>query len=258
MLDEWGLAALAPAVLGLLTQGYTQDQVSVLIQDTEQYKQRFAGNQARKANGLAVLSPRDYLSVEAAYRQILSSNGMPTGFYDQPSDFADWIGRDVAPAEISSRVSEAVQEANRLDAETLATFQAWHGVGPNDLAAFYLDQTRALPLLQKISGSVRIGAQARREGLDVTQGRAEYLAGIAAGGNFEDMIANVANLTAGGNRLSAIYGGPDYTQTDAEAEVFSASEASRQKRKTLSDQERGTFSGSSAIGSKTLAKSRGY
>jgi hypothetical protein len=258
MLNEWGLSSLAPAVLKFLQDGFSQDQVSFLIQDTPEYKQRFAGNELRKARGLPVLGPREYLSVEAAYKQILSSSGMPIGFYDQPSDFVDWIGKDVSPQEVSSRVDLAVDAANRLEAGTLQAFSSWFGVGPNDLAAFFLDQDRALPVIQKIAKGVRVFGAGVREGLGYDQERAEQLGVLAGGRDIDQLIGDVAAATESGNRLSAIYGGEDVTQADAEAEVFQGSEAARKKRKTLEDQERAAFSGSGGVGRTTLEKRRTY
>jgi hypothetical protein len=258
MLEDWGLGSLATAVLKFLQDGYTQDQISFLIQDTQEYKTRFAGNEARRAAGLAVLSPRDYLSVEAAYRQIMSSAGLPVGFYDQPSDFSEWIGKDVSPQEISSRVDMAVDAAQRLDQGTLTSFQDWYGVGANDLAAFFLDQDRALPHITKIAKAVKVGGAAYREGLAYGRERAEQLGVLAEGRNIDELVSDVAAATRSGDRLSNIYGGEDYGQADAEAEVFQSSEAARKKRQGLEDMERAAFSGSSGVGRSTLSRPKNY
>jgi hypothetical protein len=123
LLRQWGLESLAPAVRQYLVDGYSQDQISILIQDTEPYKKRFAGNEARRKAGLPALSAAEYLSVESSYRQIMSSAGLPPSFYDSPDDFAAWIGKDVAPTEIKTRVDAATDAANRLDDATKQTFK---------------------------------------------------------------------------------------------------------------------------------------
>lgn len=258
MLNGYGLGSLGSAVLKFLQDGYTQDQVNVLIQDTPEYKARFSGNEKRRAAGIPVLAPRDYLAVEDAYRQILSSNGMPQGFWDQPSDFADWIGKDVSPQEIAGRVNLAVEKVQRSDPNELQALADWHGIGPNDLAAFFLDEDRALPLLQKISKSATIGGGYRREGLGINQARAEQLAGYAGERDVNGLVSNVAQLTRRGEELSNIYGGEDYRQANAEGEVFQGAESERRKRLQLAAMEQGTFSGSGAVGKTTLAKSKGY
>jgi hypothetical protein len=258
LLSQWGLESLAPAVFTFLQDGYSQDQVSFLIQDTPQYKTRFAGNELRKTKGLAVLSPKEYLSVEASYRQILSTSGMPTGFYDQPSDYVDWIGKDVSPQEVSSRVGLAVSAAERLDSGTLAAFSEWYGVGPNDLAAFFLDQDRALPHIQRIAKGVMVSGDARRDGLSVSQARAEQLGGLAGERNIDQLMSQVAEASKRGSALSGVYGGPDYGQTDAEEEVFAQSDTARRKRLALGQMEEAAFSGSSGVGKGTLQKRKNY
>lgn len=237
-----------------LQDGYSQSQVSVLIQDTSEYKQRFSGNEKRKAAGIPVLAPRDYLSVEASYRQILSTAGMPYGFYDQASDYADWIGHDVAPQEISTRVGLAVEAADRMDANTAKVFQDWYGVGKNDLAAFFLDQDRALPHMQKTAKAVQLGGDYARDGLSTSSAQAEQLAGLAGTRDINTLAQQVADATKGGEKLSNIYGGADYRQADAEAEVFANSEEARRRRLGLSAMETAAFAGSSGVGQTTLSK----
>lgn len=259
MLRGWGLDALAPDVLKFLQQGYTQDQVSVLLQDTQAYKQRFAGNEIRKQKGLPVLSPVDYLNTEAAYRQILASNGMPIGFYDQPSDFASWIGTDVSPSEISNRVSLAVDAANKLDDGTKKAFQDFYGIGKNDLAAFFLDQQRALPALQKIASGARIAGLYNDAGLSLSKDRAEQLGGMAQGQNVDQLTNAAIDAAFSGQRLTNIYSGvPGYTQADAEAEIFGNNPAARKKRMDLAGLEAANFAGASGVGNATLAKSTNY
>lgn len=258
MLDQYNLGSLSNAVLGFLQDGYSQDQVSVFIQDTPEYKQRFAGNDKRRAAGIPVLSPKDYLSVEDSYRQIMASSGMPKGFYDEPDDFASWIGLDVAPTEISSRVSMAVDAANRVDQETRNTFQQWYGVGPNDLAAFFLDQSRAMPHIAKIANAAKIGGDAARDGLNTSQARAESLGGLVGDRNVDQLMQQVSAAGGRGEELSNIYGGADYRQADAENEVFSYSDEARRKRESLAAQEKAAFSGKSGLNQGSLSKAKNY
>ena len=83
-------------------------------------------------------------------------------------------------------------------------------------------------------------------------GKAGFLGAIAGG------VGNVAEGARRGAQLSAIYGGADYLQADAEEEVFAQSEVARRKRLGLSQQEEAMFSGQSGVGKSTLAKGRSY
>src|SRR5690349_3189294 len=95
ILKAYGLEALSGTVLGFVRQGYSQDTITVLLRDTPAYKQRFSANDARVKAGLPALDPQEYLAVEQSYRQVMSSAGLPVGFYDEPSDFTKWIESDV-------------------------------------------------------------------------------------------------------------------------------------------------------------------
>lgn len=258
MLRDYGLESLASAVMGFLQDGYTEEQIGFLLQDTPEYKERFQGNELRRQAGLAVLSPREYLSVEASYRQIMSSAGLPVGFYDQPSDFAEWIGRDVSPNEVNTRVGFALEAANRLDSNTLQAFQEWYGVGPTDLAAFFLDQDRALPHITKIAKGIRIKDQATDSGLNLSQSEAERLGGLVGDRDVDTLAAQYAEAARLGEALSNRYGGVDYRQADAAAEVFEKSDEARRRRKSLADKEEAAFAGSSGVGRTTLAKPKTY
>jgi|SRR5215216_2530516 len=61
LFDGYGLGTLATKILEFVQNGYSSDTISVLLQETTEYKQRFAGNEKRKAAGLPVLRPGDYL-----------------------------------------------------------------------------------------------------------------------------------------------------------------------------------------------------
>lgn len=256
MLKEYGLETLAPVVRGYLEQGYDQSQVNILIQDSDAYKQRFVGNDARKKAGLPVLSPKEYLSAEASYRQILSSAGMPEGFYDQPSDFAGFIGSDVSPAEIQNRVDVATQISNGLDDGRKQALRDLYGVDSKGLAAYVLDQERALPILQRQEKAVRTAGAANNQGLTLNRDRAEYL-GAYVGDNPEASYAKVADATFAGKRLAEIYGF-DYGQKDAEDEMILGNQDAAQKRKTLGQKETAAFSGGSGVGKSSLSQAKNY
>src|SRR5690348_11115489 len=45
LFDSYGLGSLAPKILQYLQNGFGADTITVLLQQTPEYKQRFAGNQ---------------------------------------------------------------------------------------------------------------------------------------------------------------------------------------------------------------------
>jgi hypothetical protein len=245
LFTSYGLASLAPKIFSYIQNGYSADTISILLQDTPEYKQRFAGNELRKKAGLAVLNPADYLATEASYRQILSSAGLPASFYDQPADFANWIGGDVSPTEVKSRVDLVTAATTMADPYVKQQLAAYYGVDDSHIAAYFLDQTRALPILQKQEQAAAFGAEAARRGLTADQGRMEdyvtqgFTQSQAAQG-FQQVADELPNLEALASRFGTTFG-----QAEEESTVFGTSADSLTKKRGLASQERALFGGSS-------------
>lgn len=255
--ESWGLGSLAPKILEYIQQGYDADTIMLMLQDTPEYKQRFAGNEARKAAGLPVLQPAEYLALERQYRQIMSAAGLPAGFYDDNSDFTSWIGGDVSPAEIQERVSLASSALYSSDSYYLQTLKSY-GLGDGDLVAYMLDQKKALPLLQKQVRAAQVGAEAARNALGITQSRAEYFADMGVTGEqARQAYQSIAENVPTAEKLGALYG-ESFGQADLEDELLGGSGLASAKRKRLSLQEASRFAGRSGVGDKALSgKSRG-
>lgn len=259
MLRSWGLESLAPEVLRLLQDGYTQEQVPILLQDTDAYKQRFAGNELRRQKGLPVLSPAEYLSVESSYRQIMSAAGLPPGYYDSHDDFASWIGNDVSPAEVNGRVQSAADTVYRMDDGTKTTLFEWYGIMPGDLVGYLLDPDRGYAQVQSAYRGSRIGSAAAGLGLRLSRARGEELGAMAAGMNLQQLAGaaqQYAERATAGARLGSIYG-IEYGEEEAGAETFGTDTQATQKRERLAKRERAEFSGSGGVTSGSLSKAGG-
>lgn len=163
--SEYGLGTLGPKIFDFIQKGYSADTISLLLQDTPEYKQRFAGNEDRRKAGLPVLSPAEYLSTESSYRQIMQQSGLPAGFYDQPEDFRNFIGRDVSPTEVKQRTDLAIQNSTLANPSTMRALKELYGVDQEHVAAYFLDPERSAPLLQKQASAAAIGAEALKRGL---------------------------------------------------------------------------------------------
>jgi hypothetical protein len=173
----FGLGSLAPTIYDYITKGYSADTIGILLQDTPEYKQRFAGNEARKRAGLPVLSPAEYLSIESSYRQAMRQGGMPEGFYDSADDFNNLIGKDVSPSELKQRVDAANQASVFANPGTQRALQDLYGIDQSHIAAYFLDPERATPLLLKQVQAAQIGGEALKRGLEVDKNFLEYTVG---------------------------------------------------------------------------------
>ncbi|MEV4228130.1 hypothetical protein AB0J81_13720 [Streptomyces bobili] len=249
LFTSYGLGSLAGKIFEFIKAGYGADTIGLLLQDTAEYKQRFAGNAARVKAGMPVLNPADYLATESAYRQILSSAGLPKGFYDNPADFTRWIADDVSPTEIKTRVDLATAATSQANPEYKNALFSMYGINEGDLTAYFLDRKRAEPILKKQAAAGAIGAAALRRGFGTNLLDMEGYAtlGITAD-QAEQAYAQIAD---GFESMLGIAGryGTGWSQREAEQEVFTpgasqgGSEAASAKGKRLKSQERALFAG---------------
>lgn len=255
LFESYGLGTLAPKIVDYVQQGYGEGTIPLLLQDTQEYKQRFAANDARRAAGLPVLAPGEYIETERAYAQALRSSGMPPGFYDDPaSDFRRFLERDVAPTEIAERSNEARQLVDTLDPLQRRTLAQRRGLGDGDLAAFYLDTEKALPALQRQVQTALLGAERERAGFSFDEQRAEMLfaSGVSADEAREGYgaIAQMAPTYTTLGEISDV----DYGVSDLEDEIFGSSGEAAQQRSRLASQERARFSGASGTSPQSLRR----
>lgn len=264
MFAQMGLGSLAGRIFDYVKQGFGADTIGLLLQDTPEYKKRFAGNEARTKAGLPVLNPAEYLASENAYRQILSNAGLPKGFYDSPADFTKWIADDVSPTEIKTRVDLATDAVTRVDPNYRGALFQMYGIGEHDLAAYFLDRKLAEPILKKQAAASAIGAAALRRGFGLNSLDLEGYASLgitsadaeAAYGRIADSFESMLGLAG---RF-----GSTWTQRDAEHELFmpgletkDAQEEAFSKARRLKSQERAMFAGSRGSSSQGLNASSG-
>jgi hypothetical protein len=243
LFKNYGLDTLAPKIFDYIKNGYSADTISVLLQDTNEYKQRFIGNEARKKAGLPVLSPAEYLATESAYRQVMESAGLPKGFYDQPKDFADFLGKNVSPTEVQDRVNMAVRATTLAD-DNIKQALKQMGLGEGEMVAYWLDKDKSLPLLKQALATAEIGSQALGQGLSFNQQYSEALArkgitGEQAAQGYSAIASELQNLST----LGSIYGA-QWNQRMSEQAMFEGNATALDQKRRLASQERGAFSGS--------------
>jgi hypothetical protein len=252
LFKQYGLESLAPQIIKMIQDGFSSDTIAIQLQQTKEYKQRFAANDVRAKNGLSVLSPAEYIATERSYRQIMSNAGLPIGFYDQTSDFTNFLSADVSPTEVKQRVDTVTEAINKAPAATKDYFKQWYNEG--DMIAFALDPKRAQPLIDqriKAAEAAAIGEQTR---LNLSQANAEAIGATGASlGDIQTGVNFIGQEQQTTDKLSSIYGGEDVTQADLVQEVFQGGAGA--KRKKLASQERATFSGGSGQTKSSLSTS---
>jgi hypothetical protein len=259
--NSYGLGSLAPRIREFVQQGYTPDTVTLKLQETPEYQQRFVGNEARRKAGLPVLSPAEYLEVESSYKQIMRTAGLPSGFYDNPDDFAKFIGIDVSPAELKQRVDVAALTLENADPLFKQQLRQFYNLNDGDMIAYALDPERALPTLLRQTQATQFGAEAARQGLQVQRTMAETYAGMGvtqeqARQGFEQ----VAQITPEAQRLSSVFAGQEAPigQEEVTSAVFTGEGSAEYQRrlKRLSEMEQSLFAGQSGVGRGSLGQAQ--
>lgn len=253
---DYGLESLAGNIYDYVKNGYSSDTISLLLQDTKEYKERFAANDLRVKAGLPVIPPSQYISMENSFRAALRQSGLPEGFYDSKEDFTDWIAKDVSPTEMQSRIDLATQAtalANPYYKRALNQI----GIDDGHMAAYFLDANKAIPLLQKAAATAAVGAAALQQGLTFNQSYAEQLAtsGISAS-EAQQGYSQVANELPTLSNLGNIYG-QQWSQAESEQSVFGTNAAATQAKAGLLAKEKGAFSGGTGAARGGLAQKGG-
>lgn len=239
-------AEINAVIKDAMQQGYGPDQIDLImpeLEDTKAFKQRFPGFHRRTSNGYNQLELGEYLQLENSYHRILQEAGLPAGFYDDPSDFGNWIANDVSPDEIQSRVQVAVTVAKQVDPTTRNLMAKFYGLTTGDIASYFLDQRRALPVIERQFQTAQIATAAAQNGFGVKNiKRYENLLdrGVTAD-QAQQGYGTVRSLTDTVGKIAGVYG-EDFTQADAEADVFFNNS---DKRRRIVSQEQATFNGSS-------------
>jgi hypothetical protein len=257
-----GLPTLVPKMREYIEMDYTPDTVILKIQETPEYRERFSGNISRQKAGLPVLSPSEYLDLESSYRQVFRASDLPVGFYDQPDDFAAFIGNDISPAELKQRVDIANQFVDSADPLVASQLQSLYGVTKGSMVANVLDAQRALPLINKQVQAAQFGAEAARQGLQVGRTMAETY--TQTFGVTQDQarqgFEQIAMIQPEAARLSSIFERqtPAVGMEETVSAVFGGESSADYKKRLqrLSEMEQSLFAGQSGVGAGSLAQGR--
>lgn len=256
--ESYGLGTLAPKIKDYVQQGFTPDTVTLKLQETPEYQQRFAGNTARKKAGLPVLSPAEYLATESAYRQTMRAAGLPSGFYDTPEDFSTFIGVDVSPAELKQRVDVAAQTIEGADPFFKQQLKQYYGVNDADMVAYALDAERALPTLLKQTQAVQFGAEAARQGIQPSKTMAETYAGLGVSQEQARVgFEQIAMMQPVAEKLSQITAGSQPVGLEElTSATFGGTQSAEAKRRiqNLAQEEQSRFAGQAGVGRGSLSR----
>ena len=183
VLADYGFSAaevksLAGWAWGLITGGAGQAEILLQMRQRPEFKAKFPEIEARQKAGLAPIGPGEIVEYRRRARQMFAQFGLPQGFYDQDRDFADFLTKDISLSELQERVEQGYARAVQAPAEVRAELKRFFGIGEGQLAAYYLDENRALPLLMRQHRMAEIGGASKRTGFGaLSRSEADELAG---------------------------------------------------------------------------------
>lgn len=159
-----------------ITGQSTLDDIGIQLRESESFRKRFAANEQRRAANKPVFSVTQLLQLESQYRQVLRNAGLPDEFYDQPDDFQQLIVGDVSPDELQDRVQSGYRAVREADPAVVNELKTLYGLQDSELAAFFIDPTRAQDTVLRAARAAEVASQARRQaGIELSAGEAELL-----------------------------------------------------------------------------------
>lgn len=254
---QYGLESLATKIQQLAVEGATEATITLQLQETPEYQERFKANAIRLKNNLTVLSPAEYLSLEDGYRQVLRSYGLKQ--FDTDQYVSQFIANDVSATELSNRVVTAVQRVQNASPEVAKTLREYYNLGSTDLVAYMLDPEKQFPAIERMAAVAEIGAAGKAQGINPGLAFAESLAqkGVTQAEATKG-YATIADLLPTAEKLSQIYGGTmeGYGQSSAEQEVFNQMASAQRARQRLAAREVAQFSGSAGTSKTSLTANK--
>jgi len=168
-----------------ITSG-VDDQNTILInlEQTQQFKTRYGiiGElRTRAASGEPVHVPtvaevREYeQTVAGSMRQA----GLPTFMYDEYTDLQKLMGQGLSALEVEDRLGQTYERVQNTDPLVRAKFNEFFGVAQGDaaLAAVYLDPSKTLANLERMSRTAYTSGMGQRMGISIDQATADRIAG---------------------------------------------------------------------------------
>jgi hypothetical protein len=253
--NKYGLTGLANKIKELAMQGATEATITLQLQETPEYQQRFAANADRLKKGLKALTPAEYVNIEDSYRQVLRAYGLKQ--FDNDAYVRQFIANDMSPTELSNRVVTAVQRVQNADPAIVKQLKQYYGIGATDMVGYVLDPEQQFQKIERQIAASEIGVAAGRQGLQAGVSVAEQLAaqGVSQA-EAQKGYATIADILPTAEKLSDIYGTTleGYGQAEGEQEVFNSLASAQRKRQKLTAREIAAFSGASGVNKTSLSQ----
>jgi hypothetical protein len=201
---------------------------------------------ARRAAGNPI-SIQQIVAYRATAKQVMRAAGVPEGFYDSLDDFRKLIEADVSPQELQARIQDGVVRVTQGSQEARDQLQKFYGIGTGELAAYALDPTRALPVIQRQVAAAETSGAAVRAGFGgLSTSEAE---GLVSQGVTQDAAGQGFQALASSKELfTPLDQGEDtISRQEQLGAVFSNSAAARKRLEDRAARRKASFQGGGSL-----------
>lgn len=223
--------------------------------NTKSYYDRFGSvNEARLKQGYKALDEKTIVGMEDEYQKVLTSYNMPTGFYDQTTDFQSFLKNNLTNVDVAN-VIQAYRDfvTTGTNSEIRKQLKDNYGIGDEALTAYMIDPTKGQAILEQIAGKNLNTAAALLEGLTAEQANMAqtYGAGSLGYGTQRQKYSQVQRELQTTGNLAAIYG-ENFGAKEAIAAEFGGDVTAQAQAARIKATGAAAFGGTSGLGSKAL------
>lgn len=225
-LDQFGLGGLADWAWTQWKAGTPVSQIFIDLRSRPEYKARFPAMETLGKSGHA-LTEAQYIAYERQVSELMQQYGLPPGFYDQPEDFTRFLTNNIAPTEIKARLDAYQTAVWQSPPEVRAALRDLYGLSEGQLMSFFIDETKALPLIERDVAAAQAAGTSVRTGFGMlSQAQAEYLASQGfTQGQLDQGFGNLAGMGQILNGLPGTQQAPISRQTALDAQFGANAEA---------------------------------
>jgi len=223
--------------------------------NTKSYYDRFGSvNEARLKQGYKALDEKTIVGMEDEYQKVLTSYNMPTGFYDQTTDFQSFLKNNLTNVDVAN-VIQAYRDfvTTGTDSNVRKQLKDLYGIGDEALTAYMIDPAKGQGILEQIAGKNMNTAAALIEGLTAEEANMAqtYGAGSLGYGSQRQKYSQVQRELQTTGNLAAIYG-ENFGAKEAIAAEFGGDVQAQAQAARIKATGAAAFGGTSGIGSKAL------
>jgi hypothetical protein len=269
------LPTFIPEIKKFMQEGYGAEEVSLLLPQTQPYKERFAGNEGRKALGLPTYTPGQYLAAEQTYRDLFNQYNL--GELANQNTYTALIGGAVSIDEAKARVDNVFSKIDNAPNELKAQLNNYlgsYGVGDatkqrSQIALALMQGPEGINQLETNLRKAYIRTGAATSKVDVAEENISQLEKqLTTSGYSTEQIGNIAKEaystlaeTLPSVQKLAEISRQDTTglQEELTQEAFGQTTGTlmpSQRRKKLQEQEQARFTGQSGMSQVSLGRSQ--